>query len=47
MIEDADIGYAVENACDALKAVADRITVNVRDSAIAAVIEDIEREFCS
>ena len=44
MIKDADIGYAVENACDALKAVADRITVHVSESAIAAIIADIERD---
>lgn len=47
MIKDADIGYAVANACDELKAVADRITVHAADSAIAKVIEDIEREFAN
>lgn len=41
MVRDADIGYAVENAVDELKAVADRITVNVNDGAIAKIIEDI------
>ncbi len=41
MVEAADIGYAVENATDNLKAVADRITVHCRESAIAKIIEDI------
>lgn len=44
MIETADIGYAVENATDSLKAVADRLTVNVSEGAIAAVIYELERE---
>ena len=46
LLEYADIGYAVNNACPALKAVADRITVNVNESAIAKIIEDIEKEYC-
>ena len=41
MIRDADIGYAVENAADSLKAVADRITVSARDGAIAKIIDDL------
>ena len=41
MIRDADIGYAVENAADSVKAVADRITVHAKDGAIAAIIEDL------
>ncbi len=40
----ADIGYAVGNAVDTLKAVADRITVNVQDAAIAHIIYDLDRE---
>lgn len=44
MIETADIGYAVENATDSLKAAADRSTVNVSEGAIAAVIYELERE---
>ena len=44
MIKAADVGYAVENACDALKAVADRITCHANNSAIAKVIEEIERQ---
>ncbi|MBQ2716718.1 MAG: HAD hydrolase family protein, partial [Clostridia bacterium] len=38
----ADIGYAVGNATDSLKAVADRVTVNVREHAIAKIIEELE-----
>ncbi len=44
MIEAADIGYAVGDATDALKAVADRVTVPAAEGAIARIIEDIERE---
>lgn len=44
MIRAADIGYAVGNAVSALKAVADRITVDCREHAIAAIIHDIEAE---
>lgn len=44
MIEAADIGYAVENATDDLKSLADRTTVNVSEGAIAAVIYELERE---
>ncbi len=42
MVEAADIGYAVGNATDSLKAVADRVTVNVREHAIAKIIEELE-----
>lgn len=41
MIREADVGYAVGNACDALKAVADRITVSAAEHAIARVIAEI------
>jgi Cof subfamily protein (haloacid dehalogenase superfamily) len=41
MVAAADIGYAVENATANLKAVADRITVHCRESAIAKIIEEI------
>ena len=41
MIKEADIGYAVGNAADELKAVADRITVNAADGAIAKIIYEI------
>jgi Cof subfamily protein (haloacid dehalogenase superfamily) len=43
MVEGADIGYAVGNACEVLKAVADRITVPASEGAICAIIEDIEK----
>ncbi|MBO5416664.1 MAG: HAD-IIB family hydrolase [Clostridia bacterium] len=42
MIESADIGYAVGNACESLKAVADRITVSAENHALAKIIEDLE-----
>ena len=41
MIQAADIGYAVGNAKDALKKVADRITVPCEEHAIARIIEEI------
>lgn len=41
MVEAADIGYAVGNATASLKAVADRVTVHCRESAIAKIIEEI------
>lgn len=44
MIKAADIGYAVGNATDALKAVADRVTVPVRECALATVIGELENE---
>lgn len=43
MIKAADIGYAVGNAVNSLKDVADRITVSAEDSALAKIIYDIER----
>lgn len=45
MPEAADISYTVANAADAVKAVADRITVSVSEGAIAAIIEDLAREW--
>ena len=44
MIMAADVGYAVENATEALKQVADRFTCSVENSAIASVIYDVERD---
>lgn len=41
MIKSADIGYAVDNAIDELKAVADRVTVSCKDGAIAKIIEEL------
>jgi len=42
MISSAGVGIAVANACDAAKAVADRVTVSNEEHAIAKVISDIE-----
>ncbi len=44
MIEEADIGYAVENAIPELKAAADRIAPHCKDSAIAWIVRDLERD---
>ena len=44
MIKAADIGYAVANALPSVKAVADRITVSVREHALAAIINELEAE---
>ena len=41
MLAAADIGYAVANAVDTTKAAADRITVSVRESAIARIIDEL------
>jgi HAD superfamily hydrolase (TIGR01484 family) len=41
MVRDADIGYAVANAADCLKNVADRVTASARDGAIARIIEEL------
>ncbi len=41
MVKNAAIGYAVANASDDLKAVADRITVSNEEHAIAKIIEDL------
>ena len=41
MIAAADIGYAVANAVDKLKALADRHTVSVGEGAIAAIIDEL------
>lgn len=43
MLRDAGLGIAVENASDSAKAVADHITVNVKEHAIARVIDDLDR----
>ena len=41
MLRAADIGYAVENAADAVKSAADRVTVHAKDGAIAAILGEI------
>jgi hydroxymethylpyrimidine pyrophosphatase-like HAD family hydrolase len=43
MIKAAGVGIAVANAVEEAKAAADRITVSNEESAIAKVIEEIER----
>ena len=42
MIEYADIGYAVGNAIDKVKAAADRVTVPHHENAIAKIISELE-----
>ena len=42
MVKNAALGYAVSNASDDLKAVADRITVSNEEHAIAKIIEDLK-----
>ncbi|MBQ8212398.1 MAG: HAD-IIB family hydrolase [Clostridia bacterium] len=44
LIRAADIGYAVGDAIQAVKAVADRITVDCADHAIAQIIAELEQE---
>lgn len=44
MIKAADIGYAVGNAAESVKAAADRITVSCADGAIGEIIKITERE---
>ena len=44
MIKKAGIGYAVANAYDGAKAVADRVTVSNEEHAIAKIIEDLDNE---
>lgn len=41
MIKEADIGYAVGNAISSLKDVADRVTVDVTEHAIAKIISEL------
>lgn len=44
MVRMADIGYAVANATASLKKAADRITVGCEAGAVAAVIDELEKE---
>ena len=41
MVKAADIGYAVGNSVDALKLVADRVTVDAAEGAIAKIISEL------
>ena len=43
LLQAADIGYAVGDSIPSVKAVADRITVNCADHAIAAIIAELEQ----
>lgn len=45
MMQTADISYAMENAIPAVKAAAKRHTVHHNESAIARIIEELDREF--
>ena len=45
MFECADVSYAPENAIEKIKALATHVTVNVKDSAVAKVIADIEERY--
>ena len=42
MLKNADVSYAVGNAIDEVKAVADRVTVHAAEGAISAIIADIK-----
>lgn len=44
MLRAADIGYAVGDALDSVKAAADRVTVPCREHAIAAIIRELAEE---
>ena len=43
LLECADIGYAVSNAIDSIKEIADQVTVSNKEHALAAIIRDLER----
>ena len=47
LLEKADIGYAVGNAIDEVRNIADRITVSCDASALAAIIYEIENDIDS
>lgn len=44
LLECADIGYAVSNALESVKSVANRVTVSNNENAIAAIIKELEQE---
>ncbi|MCF0135129.1 MAG: HAD family phosphatase [Lachnospiraceae bacterium] len=44
LLQEADIGYAVANASEKTKAVADRITVSNDDHAISAIVMELKKE---
>lgn len=43
LLECSDIGYAVANAIESVKDIADKVTVSNQENALAAVIKDLER----
>ena len=43
MIQQAGVGFAVSNALDCVKAVADRITVSNEENAIATIIDELDK----
>ena len=43
LLEYSDIGYAVANAIESVKEIADKVTVSNQENALAAVIKDLER----
>lgn len=45
MLKSATIGYAVENATQNVKAVADRVTVSNNSHAIAAIVAELDKRF--
>lgn len=45
LLKAADISYAVGNAVDCLKEIADRVTVPCTEHAIARIVEDLRAEF--
>jgi len=45
MIQAADIGYAMGDAIPLVKASAHRVTLPCRENGVAAIVEELEREF--
>lgn len=44
MLQVADLGYAVENACEECKQAANRFTVSCDEDAIFAILQDLKKE---
>lgn len=44
LLEGVDISYAVDNAIDSIKAIADRVTVSNKEHALAQIIKELENE---
>lgn len=43
LLECSDVGYAVSNAIESVKKIADKLTVSNKEHALAAIINDLER----